>query len=95
MTAPWCFTLDPQVRFDLCDLQPCSEYLPPLAPPPFQRLAAVHLNTSLQMFGPLSELLSSIAGLHHLLQSGTGEPYWLPQWEYISVQKIWFNDHFH
>lgn len=26
MMAPWCFTLDPQVRFDLCDLQPCSEY---------------------------------------------------------------------
>ncbi|XP_029025013.1 tyrosine-protein kinase transmembrane receptor ROR2 [Betta splendens] len=24
MQAPWCFTLDPQVKMDLCDLQPCK-----------------------------------------------------------------------
>lgn len=26
MQAPWCFTLNPQVRVDLCDIPPCSKY---------------------------------------------------------------------
>lgn len=26
MQAPWCFTLDPQIRVDLCDIQPCRKY---------------------------------------------------------------------
>lgn len=26
LEAPWCFTMDPQIRVDLCDIQPCSEY---------------------------------------------------------------------
>lgn len=27
MQAPWCFTLDPHLRVDLCDIPPCSKYL--------------------------------------------------------------------
>lgn len=26
MEAPWCFTLNPQLRADVCDIQPCSTY---------------------------------------------------------------------
>lgn len=26
MEAPWCFTLNPEVRMDVCDIQPCSKY---------------------------------------------------------------------